>query len=264
MMARVGVAGIGLIGGSIAKKIGEDAIVWDSNEKSLAAAKPLGIQAATSLDDLVNTVDVLFIGVPFAAFESVFEGVQAAAARREKPIVVTNVLSVMNSVEVTEPNVHFVAGHPMAGTEHSGFDASFAELFDGARWVLSAHQPELEAIIARLGARVIVLPAGQHNEAVARISHLPHVLAAAQLLAMPEDDEIFALAASSFRDSTRVAASAPELTSGMVTNNRAEVLRAIAAIRGVLEEFADALESGNDQEVFDMFERAKLLRDENL
>lgn len=263
-MARVGIVGIGLIGGSIAKKLGAEAIVWDSNEKSLAAAHALGIQTATSLDDLVNTVDVLFIGVPFAAFESVFEGVQVAAARREKPIVVTNVLSVMNPVEVTEPNVHFVAGHPMAGTEHSGFDAAFAELFEGARWVLSAHQTELETIIARLGARVLVLPAGQHNEAVARISHLPHVLAAAQLLAMPEDDEIFALAASSFRDSTRVAATAPELTAGMVTNNRAEVRRAIEAIRGVLEEFADALENGDDQEVFDMFERAKLLRDENL
>ena len=263
-MANVGVLGIGLIGGSIAKRLGADAIVWDSNEKSVAAAKSKSIPTATSLDNLVNTVDVLFIGVPFGSFEAVFEGVQAAAARREKPIVITNVLSVMNPVEVTEPNVHFVAGHPMAGTEHSGFEASFAELFESARWVLSAHQAELEAIIARLGARVIVLPAGQHNEAVARISHLPHVLAAAQLLAIPEDDEIFALAASSFRDSTRVAATAPELTSGMVTNNRAEVIRAITALRGVLEEFADALEAGNDQEVFDMFERAKLLRDENL
>ena len=263
-MARFGVAGIGLIGGSIAKSLPEDAIVWDSNAKSLGAAKAQGIQVAHSLDDLVNTVDVLFIGVPFGSFDAVFEGVQEAAARREKPLVVTNVLSVMNATPVTEPNVHFVAGHPMAGTEHSGFEASFAGLFKGARWVLSAHQAELEALIVDLGANVVVLPAAQHNEAVARISHLPHVLAAAQLLAMPEDDEIFGLAASSFRDSTRVAATAPELTAGMVTNNRAEVLRAIEAIRGVLEEFAEALENKDDTEVLQMFERAKILRDENL
>ena len=263
-MATYGVLGIGLIGGSIAKKLGRDVIVWDSNDFSLESAKSQGIAAATSLDDLVNTVEILVISVPFAAFGDVFDAVQVAAARREKPIVVTNVLSVMLPATVSEPNVHFVAGHPMAGTEHSGFDASFAELFEGARWVLSAHQAELEAMVAQLGATAVIMPAELHNEAVARVSHLPHVLAAAQLLATPEDDEIFGLAASSFRDSTRVAATRPELTSSMVTNNRKEVLRSIEALKGVLDEFAEALETANDQEVFDMFERANILREQNL
>lgn len=263
-MANIGVVGIGLIGGSIAKTLPSEVIVWDSNEQSVAEARALGIQTATSLDDLVNTVDLLVIAVPFTAFDSVFEGVQVAAAKREKPILVTNVLSVMKPVEVNEPNVHFVASHPMAGTEHSGFDAAKSDLFAGATWVIEKSRPELEALVAKLGAKPVVMPAELHNEAVARISHLPHVLAAAQLLATPEDDEIFSLAASSFRDSTRVAATNPELTSGMVTKNREEVLRSIAALRGVLDEFADALEAKDDREVFDMFERAKILRDENL
>jgi prephenate dehydrogenase len=264
MPSKIGVAGIGLIGGSIARRLTSEVIVWDADRDSLESAKSQGIQAATSLDDLVNSVDVLVIGVPFSAFDTVFAAVQVSAARREKPIVVTNVLSVMKPVEVTEPNVHFVAGHPMAGTENSGFEASFAELFDGARWVLSDHQAELEALVTQLGATAVIMPAELHNEAVARVSHLPHVLAAAQLLATPEDDEIFGLAASSFRDSTRVAATRPELTSSMVTNNRKEVLRAIEALKGVLDEFAEALETKNDQEIFDMFERANILRQENL
>jgi prephenate dehydrogenase len=263
-MPKTGVLGIGLIGGSIAKSLPNDVTVWDSNPESLTAAKSLGIETATSLDDLVNTVDLLVIAVPFAGFEAVFDGVQQAAARREKPLVVTNVLSVMNPVELTEPNVLFVAGHPMAGTENSGFAAAKAGLFEGATWVLEKPQPQLEDLVAKLGAKAVTMPAGLHNEAVARISHLPHVLAAAQLLATPEDDEIFGLAASSFRDSTRVASTRPELTAGMVTNNREQVLRAIEALQGVLEEFAEALEKRDDQEVFDMFERAKLLRDENL
>jgi prephenate dehydrogenase len=263
-MANYGVLGIGLIGGSIAKRLGSEAIVWDSNDHSIESAKAQGMQVATSLDDLVNTVDLLVIAVPFAAFDSVFAEVLSASSRREKPILVTNVLSVMKPVELTEPNVHFVAGHPMAGTERSGFEASFAELFDGARWVLSDHEAELEALVTRLGATAVFMPADLHNEAVARVSHLPHVLAAAQLLATPEDDEIFGLAASSFRDSTRVAATRPELTSSMVTNNRNEVLRAIEALKGVLDEFAEALETKNDQEVFDMFERANILREQNL
>jgi prephenate dehydrogenase len=263
-MANYGVLGIGLIGGSIAKRLGSEVIVWDSNDHSIESAKAQGMQVATSLDDLVNTVDLLVIAVPFAAFDSVFAEVLSASSRREKPILVTNVLSVMKPVELTEPNVHFVAGHPMAGTERSGFEASFAELFDGARWVLSDHEAELEALVTRLGATAVFMPADLHNEAVARVSHLPHVLAAAQLLATPEDDEIFGLAASSFRDSTRVAATRPELTSSMVTNNRNEVLRAIEALKGVLDEFAEALETKNDQEVFDMFERANILREQNL
>ncbi len=263
-MPNVGVLGIGLIGGSIAKSLPNSVIVWDSQENAMQVAQASGIKIATSLDDLVNTVDVLVIAVPFAAFDAVFAGVQAAAARREKPIVVTNVLSVMNPVEVTEPNVLFVAGHPMAGTENSGFAAAKAGLFEGATWVLEKHQAEVESLIAKLGAKGVTMPAGLHNESVARISHLPHVLAAAQLLATPEDDEIFGLAASSFRDSTRVAATKAELTAGMVTNNREQVLRAIEALQGVLEEFAEALEKRDDQEVFDMFERAKLIRDENL
>ncbi|MCX8529319.1 MAG: prephenate dehydrogenase/arogenate dehydrogenase family protein, partial [Rhodoluna sp.] len=182
-MANIGVVGIGLIGGSIAKTLPSEVIVWDSNEQSVAEARALGIQTATSLDDLVNTVDLLVIAVPFTAFDSVFEGVQVAAAKREKPILVTNVLSVMKPVEVNEPNVHFVASHPMAGTEHSGFDAAKSDLFAGATWVIEKSRPELEALVAKLGAKPVVMPAELHNEAVARISHLPHVLAAAQLLA---------------------------------------------------------------------------------
>ncbi len=263
-MPKTGVLGIGLIGGSIAKSLPNDVTVWDSNRESLAAAASLGIQIATSLDDLVKTVDVLVISVPFAGFDEVFAGVQKAAVTREKPLVVTNVLSVLNSIEVTEPNVQFVASHPMAGTEFSGFKAAKAGLFEGATWVLEKAQPQIEALIASLGAKVVIMPAEMHNEAVSRMSHLPHVLAAAQLLATPEHREIFSLAASSFRDSTRVASTAPELTAGMVTNNRDEVLRAIEALQVVLAEFSKCLENRDDDGVLALFELARQRREELL
>ena len=125
-MASVGVLGIGLIGGSIAKGLPEPVVVFDADAKSLELARAAGLRVATNLAELVNTVDVLFIGVPFDAFDSVFAEVQAAAVTREKPIVVTNVLSVMLPVAVTEPNVVFIAGHPMAGTEHSGFEKAIS------------------------------------------------------------------------------------------------------------------------------------------
>lgn len=264
-MAKFGVIGTGLIGGSIAKALPADAIVWDADSKSLDLAKEQGIEVAGSIGELVRLVDLAVIGVPFNAFDAVFAEAQAAAADREKPIVVTNVLSVMNPVEVTEPNVQFVAGHPMAGTEFSGFSAAKADLFAGATWVLErAGFAELEALIERLGAKVVHLPTELHNKIVGKVSHLPHVLAAAQVLAMPENPDFYSLAASSFRDSTRVAASAPELTSAMINNNRAEVLHSINELRGVLDEFAELIEAGDDEGVKALFARANKLREQNL
>ena len=273
-MAKVGVLAIGLIGGSIAKALPEGAIVFDADAKSLELARAAGLQVASNLAELVNTVDVLFIGVPFEAFESVFAGVQAAAATREKPIVVTNVLSVMLPVAVTEPNVVFIAGHPMAGTEHSGFENSVDGLFEHATWVLAPEagtNPEHFALLAntvkQLGAVIVVLEPKQHNEIVAQISHLPHVLAAAQILAIAEDekaDSVYGLAASSFRDSTRVASTKAELTAAMVNNNRAEVLHAIAKLRGTLDAFEELMQSGDDAGVVELFARAKTQRDKRI
>lgn len=273
-MARVGVVGIGLIGGSIAKSLSESAIVFDTDSKSLELASAEGIRVASSLNELVNTVDVLFIGVPFEAFGAVFADVQAAASTREKPIVVTNVLSVMLPVKVTEPNVVFIAGHPMAGTEHSGFENAADGLFEHVTWVLSPtsvvaseHFNVLAKIVKELGADIVVSDPEQHNAIVAQISHLPHVLAAAQILAIAEDekaDSIYGLAASSFRDSTRVASTKAELTAAMVNNNRAEVLHAIAKLRGSLDAFEELLQAGDDAGVVQLFARAKKQRDERL
>lgn len=273
-MASVGVLGIGLIGGSIAKALPEGAIVFDADANSLELASSSGLQVANSLAELVNTVDVLFLGVPFEAFETVFAEVQAAAATREKPIVVTNVLSVMLPVTVTEPNVVFIAGHPMAGTEHSGFENSVNGLFERATWVLaptsevsSEHFAMVANSVKLLGAEIVVTEPKQHNEIVAQISHLPHVLAAAQILAIAEDekaDSVYRLAASSFRDSTRVASTKAELTAAMVNNNRDEVLHAIAKLRGSLDAFEELLQSGDDAGVVELFARAKTQRDKRI
>lgn len=274
MSNRVGVVGIGLIGGSIALGLPEGASVFDADQKSLELARTAGLEVASNLAELVNTVDVLFIGVPFEAFDSVFAEVQVAAATREKPIVVTSVLSVMLPVTVTEPNVVFIAGHPMAGTEHSGFENAQADLFENATWVLAPeagtnpeHVSLLTETIRELGPEIVELEPEQHNEIVAQISHLTHVLAAAQILAIPEDakaDSVYRLAASSFRDSTRVASTKAELTAAMVNNNRAEVLHAIAKLRGSLDAFEELLQSGDDAGVVELFARAKRQRDKHL
>ena len=256
----VGVIGIGLIGGSIALGLG-DAVVYDNNELSLAAAGAAGLTAAGSIDELVNTTDIVVVAVPFGAFDAVLAEVCKAAARREKPVLVTNVLSVMSVPEISEPNVKFVAGHPMAGTENSGFAAANPSLFNGKTWVLAEANTELGAVIEKLGAKVVILSAHKHNEIVGQVSHLTHVVAAAEILALPSE-EFYKLAASSFADSTRVAATRPELTSSMVEANRDEVLVAIERLQAVLAEFGDQLRERESLEP--LFTRAKTLRDKNL
>lgn len=257
---RAGVIGIGLIGGSIARGLG-DAIVFDANEHSLKAAEAVGLTVAASIDEIANTVDVLVIAVPFGAFDQVLAEVVTASARREKPLLVTNVLSVMSTPSINEPNVHFVSGHPMAGTEHSGFEASDPKLFVGKTWVLAESNAVIEGLVEALGAEPVVVPAARHNEIVAQVSHLPHLIAAAEVLAVPSED-FYRLAASSFADSTRVAATLAELTAGMVEANRVEALAAIERFQAVLEQFADQLRAG--ESVRDLFARAKDLRDKNL
>ena len=262
-MAKFGVIGIGLIGGSIAKALPGEVIVCDENVQSLLAAEALGIEATNSIDLLVNLVDVVFIATPYDTYGEVLALVFSAASRREKPIVVTTVNSVMLSEPVDEPNVIFINGHPMAGTEHSGFDSAKAELFECATWVLSNHHEQLEEIVRKLGAKPLIMHPLKHNAVVGQVSHLVHVLAAAQILALPESD-FFSLAASSFRDSTRVASTRPELTTDMVDTNGDEVLHALKRLSGVLEEFTEAIEEGDADRIYALFERAKRLRDANL
>ncbi|MEJ7702652.1 MAG: prephenate dehydrogenase/arogenate dehydrogenase family protein [Geodermatophilaceae bacterium] len=140
----------------------------------------------------------------------------------------------------------FVGGHPMAGTEQSGFAASDPGLYDGAAWVLCLQEDtdltkwlRVAAVLTGIGARVVPATAAEHDAAVAQVSHLPHLLAAALASTVADAGPLaLTLAAGSFRDGTRVAATAPELPTSMCQDN-------VDAVRAALAETVDRLRSAH-------------------
>jgi prephenate dehydrogenase len=147
----------------------------------------------------------------------------------------------------------FVGGHPMAGREVSGFANSDPDLFAGCAWALClepgvtalADWLDVAALVTGLGARVVPATAAEHDRAVAAISHVPHLLAAALATTAAADPLAGTLAAGSFRDGSRVAASSPDLVAAMCAGNAAALAPALETVLATLEQARAALRSGD-------------------
>jgi prephenate dehydrogenase len=237
----VSVIGLGLIGGSLVRAA--DAAGWKvrgatRSAATAAAARDAGFDVTTSLEDLLaGTADdaLVVLAVPLPAVVDML----AVLARHAPRCRLTDVVSVKQPVAavVTRhvPYARYVGGHPMAGTSASGWSAGSATLFSGASWVVGSDDgadPVVWAQVAQLaldcGAHVVPAGAADHDAAVARVSHLPHVLAAVLASVGADGGPLaMALGAGSFTDGTRVAASAPELVRAMCEGNRDALLEAV-------------------------------------
>lgn len=230
----VAVVGLGLIGGSLALSLaaeGYPVYGYDADAETRKAAAEVGIPVVESAA-AAGTADLVVLAVPMPGLDAVLAELRPALATNS---VLTDVASV-KSAALELVGTHglagrYVGGHPMAGTQHSGFAAASADLLPGATWVLCL-EPETRpeswlraaGLVTRLGCRVVPATAAEHDTAVARVSHLPHVLA--ELLARTAADGAagplaLTLAAGSFRDGTRVAATRPELVQAMCAGNAA-------------------------------------------
>ena len=237
MTADVCVLGVGLIGGSLLRALGPGrAFGWNRSAPGADAATAAGFDVSTDLAHTLRraarTDALVVVGVPLPALGAVLD----AVAEHAPGVALTDVVSVkgpvLDAVRARGLGARFVGGHPMAGTAHSGWDATDPELFRGATWLVAADddaEPQAWERVARLaagcGARVVAATSADHDAAVARISHLGHVLAEALALAGGRGGQLaLALAAGSFRDSTRVAGTAPELVRAICEPNRDALL----------------------------------------
>ncbi|MDH6243517.1 prephenate dehydrogenase [Mycobacterium sp. OTB74] len=237
MTTPVCVLGLGLIGGSLmraAQASGREVFGYNRSIDGAAAARFDGFDAS---EDLIATLQraaasdaLIVLAVPVPALPIMLEHIRSTAP--DCPL--TDVVSVKGNVlqQVQDYGLlrRFVGGHPMAGTAHSGWAAGTADLFAGAPWVLSVDDhvdPQVWAQVMHLAldCRAVIVPARsvEHDAAAAAISHLPHLLAEALAATAGEVPLAFALAAGSFRDGTRVAASAPDLVRAMCEANAAEL-----------------------------------------
>lgn len=257
---RVGIAGLGLIGGSAARRLagaGHEVTGWDPDGPTRSQASDAGVAIADSVAGLCRAEpDVLILAVPLRALT---ETVAEVSRHLTGSTVVTDVASVktpvLDLVRAAGLSGRFIGGHPMAGTELSGFAASTAELLDDATWALTLDEDSgrdafwtvAELVCGPLRGAVTPVRAAAHDEAVALVSHVPHVLGT-ELLALVARSELrglaLGLAAGSFRGATRVAGTDPRRTEAMVAGNATRVARVLRELSADLATLSAELERG--------------------
>jgi cyclohexadieny/prephenate dehydrogenase len=278
---RLALIGFGLIGGSIARAAKAQGLVGEvvttaRSEKTRARVKELGIvdAVAGSNVEAVKGADLVILCIPVGACGPVTAEV---AAYLEPGAIISDVGSVKGAVvrdmaPHLPANIHFVPAHPVAGTEHSGPDSGFAELFIN-RWCILT-PPEgtdpsatdrLRAFWAAMGAKVEVMTPDHHDLVLAITSHLPHLIAytivgTADELAQVTSSEVIKFSAGGFRDFTRIAASDPTMWRDVFLANKEAVLEMLGTFNEDLSKLTRAIRRGDGEALFEHFTRTRAIR----
>lgn len=281
LIDHLAIIGVGLIGGSLARALRKGKLVnrvtgCNRCEGTLKKAVELDVIDDYSMDiaEAIKGADVVVIGTPLSTTEKLMP--QIAAALESKTIL-TDVGSAKGSVvdaartTMGDAFPRFVPGHPIAGTEQSGVEASFAELFVDHRVILTPVEETCDRshklitdMWQAVGADVIDLDVVHHDEVLAATSHLPHMLAYALvdcLASMQERDEIFKYAAGGFADFTRIASSNPEMWHDICFSNRDALLKTLDEFAKHIDQVKKSIESSDSDQLLKIFKRAKKARD---
>lgn len=259
-------AGLGLIGGSIARALGERG--WhvtgdDERVERREQALELGIVHELGLDP---DAEITFVATPVLTLVD-----QVQRALKETHGLVTDVGSVKGAVTAAIDDPRFVGGHPMAGSELEGLSGADGNMFQGAVWVLTptATTPDatfatVAAVVAELGADVVALPADRHDQVVAVISHVPHLTAATLMgLASDRAEEhaaLLRLAAGGFRDMTRIASGQPNIWLDICAENRDAILSALDGLIGGLSQMRSVVDGDDRAELHRLLSKAREAR----
>ena len=277
----VALIGIGLIGSSLARVLRRDSpdtkiVACARRPETLVAVRRLEL-ADDATDDPAEAAagaDIIVIATPLSAYAAIGERIKPAL---KDGAILTDVGSVKQmAIRDLQPHVprgvHFVPGHPVAGTEHSGPEAGFAELFCD-RWCILTPLPETapEAVNAvarmweRCGMRVVTMSADHHDKVLAMTSHLPHLIAytivgTATDLEESLKSEVIEFSASGFRDFTRIAASDPVMWRDVFLNNREAVLEIVQRFTEDLTALQRAIRWGEGDKLQELFTRTRAIR----
>jgi len=280
MFERVAIVGPGLIGGSMGlalrhRKLAGTVVGIGRRKESLRHAMDVGAidRSTLDLEEGVRDADLVVLATPTASFEQI---IHAAVPHLRPEAILTDVASTKAKVIETisaalreRPDVAYIPTHPMAGSEQSGPLGARADLFEGAVCIITPLTntfPDTKSAIRRMweamGARTVSMSPQAHDRLVARISHVPH-LAAAALMEMIDDREAN-LAGGGLRDTTRIASGSPELWIDICRANRQQVQRALEDYIDVLQGMAYALRDGHLGKLKHIFQEAKNRRDSSL
>lgn len=276
------IIGVGLIGGSLARALKKAGVVGEvvgagRDVSHLTKAKALGVidQFETDIPLAVKGCDMVVLAVPLGAMQSVFEKIAPVITN---DMIITDVGSAKASVVKaaqaafkTIPDT-LVPAHPIAGTEKSGVEASFPELYENRRIIITPLETSSPVAVEKVrnmwqacGAEVVETSVEHHDEVLAATSHLPHMLAYSlvdTLAKMDAKKEIFDFAAGGFRDFTRIASSDPDMWHDICLANSDALVLMIKKFSDDLQQLANAIEKNDSTYLKETFARAKKARDE--
>ena len=281
MINRLALIGVGLIGGSLARALRDaghvrEVIGYGRGLANLQRAVELGVadRIETSLSAAVRDADMVVLATPVGSMADILDAIAPYLA---KDAVVTDVGSVKGTIATAARAAlgakltDFVPGHPIAGTERTGVEASFSSLFVGRRVVLTPLPETRAEAVARVramwqaaGAEVVSMSVEHHDAVLAATSHLPHLLAytLVDMLARLDDSrEIFAYAAGGFRDFTRIASSDPVMWRDISLANREAIVNMLKQYQAEVNGLIKAVATGDGEKLLTLFARAKAARD---
>lgn len=223
---KIGIIGLGLIGGSIFKRLiqdGFDVVGISQSQIGKNIFKDFSI---------LTSCDVVFVCTPMSKTIETLDKISGVVPQNA---LVTDVCSLKSFILNKEYPFMFIPSHPMAGTEFSGYENSNPQMFEGAKWVITPLDSNtkseiLESLILSMGATPIYTTPELHDEAVAMISHAPLVLAQALFKTAEKNNLAMHLASSGFRDSTRLAGSNPEMAIDMLSLNKENIVKSLLEI----------------------------------
>ena len=248
---KIGIISLGLIGGSLFKCLARtqhELYAVTRNKETIKKA----LKYTNNVSDDINILkdcEVVFVASPINKILEILDELEEIVNLN---CIVLDCASVKEFVMKKERPYKFIGSHPMAGTQFSGFDAAFKELFEGAKWVLTpnnATEEDIEkasSIIKSTGAEIIIANAKEHDQAVALISHMPLLLAQALFNSAKDNKLALKLASSGFRDMTRLATSNLEMAQDMRNYNDKNIAKALDMLASSL----NLLKNTKDSEIF--------------
>tara|TARA_B100001996_G_scaffold72768_1_gene53429 strand:- start:283 stop:1155 length:873 start_codon:yes stop_codon:yes gene_type:complete len=281
LIDNLSIIGVGLIGGSLARALRKAKLVGrvtgcNRSEKTLKKAVELDVidDYFLNISEAVKDADLIVIGTPLSVSEKILPEVADSMSVNS---ILTDVGSVKGGIvnvarkALAEKFPNFVPGHPIAGTEKNGVEASYEDLFVDHRVILTPLEetsPKAHELVTQMwksvGAEVVDLDIKHHDEVLAATSHLPHMLAYALvdcLASMQERDEIFEYAAGGFADFTRIASSSPDMWHDICFSNREALIRTLEIFSSHINNIKSAIEESESDELLKTFRRAKEARD---
>jgi prephenate dehydrogenase len=248
--------------------------LWGRRQQGVEDAKKQGIEIASAdLKEVIEGADVIILASPVGAMLEILQASMSSSSL--EGVLVTDVGSVKTTPRdilapaIAEAGAKYIGSHPMAGSEQAGVNSAREDLFEGAACVITndSGHPEQDVSVVRelweaIGCQCYETTSEEHDQVMARISHMPHMLASVGALVGLKDPEYGKFAGNGMRDTTRVASGHPGMWSEILLMNKDSLREPVEEAIRYLREMLALLDDSSDEALVELLEKAKLLRDE--